>query len=448
MFWEFWSVERDCLICLDELKWPVFCHNCKKGICYDCLQTWYGTSRICPHCRCPPKSAIGTMIDQKEIYACVKDGGLIEYHCEQCLQCICRKCIGPGGQHFRHCTRSLQELLSETLQSIELLKINITGAVEKMDKIRALAPHGHPKELVNQITPIREILKIQKFSCDFKIQDMAFFKHSFSIESFFRHQSECVYYAKQTNGNQWKCIVFPNGNSDARQKFVSLYLELSKGIASRYEYKFTIYNAASKGVLAEYYAVDDFSEGRRSLACQRLISIEEARAKAVAYNDGKVQLSFEIRPTAACYGLNCAASLANNKYKMLEYKTFSFVVQDFDAKRSLNKIIFSNVVYDQQNIAWRFRIDCNGHQEQGEYVSAYLELLNGAAGWFDIVIEIVHPKDKWRTFRRELTHEFSVHSNWGIPHFKALGDVRDFLDSNTLRFQYGMRPARSNYEMC
>ena len=61
---------------------------------------------------------------------------------------------------------------------------------------------------------------------------------------------------------------------------------------------------------------------------------------------------------------------------------FKYTVTNFAENKANDRILFSNIVYDQQNIAWRLRIDCNGHEEQGRFISIYLELLNGAAGWY------------------------------------------------------------------
>lgn len=65
----------------------------------------------------------------------------------------------------------------------------------------------------------------------------------------------------------------------------------------------------------------------------------------------------------------------------LSFKTFTYLVEKFSEHKSANRILFSKVLLDQQNIAWRLRIDCNGHWEQDQYVSVFLELLNGAEGW-------------------------------------------------------------------
>lgn len=457
---EIGSIERFCIICHDDLKWPVFCDQCKTSVCYDCLKTWLGCKEECPTCRKPAQLEYYT--NRKDWYGCAKDGRLVEFYCEKCVDCLCRNCLENGENHLRHPIRNLDELRKGTMDvvykllesnnaiRVEELKLSETsGTVEDqtmkaLNEIRLHLTQGFPLELARN----RDIV-------DKKIKDVIHFvpcgwtKHSYDLPNaeYFEkrvkidhlQKDKTVFSASDTAGNAWELTVYPNGFSDAKDKFWSVFLKLVRGNPTIYEYKFTIF-LATGGVLAEYYALDQFVVGGESLACQRLVQIKEAKAKALDKHQ-QYELSYGIRQVDLAYGLRCVAALASNKPKKLNYKTFTFAVNNFMAKKLNDRIVFSDVVYDSQNIAWRFRIDCNGHQEQGQYVSLYLELLYGAGGWFDIFIKLVHPLDPARSFRRDLTHKFTIHSNWGVPHFIEQRQISEYLHADQLKFEYGTRPA-------
>ncbi|XP_058447965.1 uncharacterized protein LOC131428222 [Malaya genurostris] len=442
---EIGSIDQNCIICFDTLKWAVFCSRCNQSTCFECIKTWLTEKNDCPKCRRPCR--LSEYSEQKELYSCCKDGSLIEYYCEKCNECFCRNCLGKKGPHYRHPVRSLDVLRKETIDALDTLKE--LQSKDALKNIKALIREGVPRELVRQRKSVeREIDEVlptlpgEPPRSTYRLPNAAFSEvRTKNIVLDGSGVERCV--ANDEYGNVWELTVHPYGVKEVEEKFISLFLKLVDGTPMRYEYRFSMHTVTSPEPLAEYYALDDFGIGTESKACQRLISLEAARNKTGSYG---YQIMFGTRPTDMLYGLQCAKHLATNKHKRLDFKTFTFRVERFHENRKNDAIIFSEVMYDQQNIAWRFRIDCNGHQEQGQYISTYLELLNGAKGWFDIFIEIVHPKDTMQSFRKHLTHEFEVHSNWGIPHFLNCDRTEDYLQGDTLLFTFGVRPAHIEEE--
>ncbi|XP_058818412.1 uncharacterized protein LOC131681575 [Topomyia yanbarensis] len=439
---EIGSIESTCIICFDVLKWAVFCDRCKQSTCYECIGKWLEEKHDCPKCRRQCRLEDYTI--QKEHYSCKKDGLLLEYYCDECDQCFCRKCLGKDGPHFRHPVRSLDVLRKETIDAVDVLKkMNSRTALEN---IKALIAKGEPQELVLKRKSVeKEIDKVMTpAGCPtpkYRLPNATFFEartNKIAINT--STLEKCV--ATDGYGNSWELTVHPYGVSEAKQKFISVYLKLVNGTPMRYEYKFSMYSASGTKRLAKYYAVDDFGIGSESKGCQRLIWLEAARSKV---HDLGYQIIFGTCPTNMAYSLRCAANLIINKSKRLEFEIFAFRVLNFEENKKNNAIMFSKIMYDQQNIAWRLRVDCNGHQEQDNYISAYIELLNGAKGWFDVFIEMVHPYPP-QSIKRQLTHEFDVHSNWGIPHFVDQYRTREFLNEGNLLFNFGTRPAHIEQE--
>lgn len=66
---------------------------------------------------------------------------------------------------------------------------------------------------------------------------------------------------------------------------------------------------------------------------------------------------------------------------------------------------------------------------------------------FDIYLKLFHPTNPVVEHKRELTHKFTVHSNWGVPHFVSHMDLYRYLCNDELRFEFGMRPAHFDREI-
>ncbi|XP_065085650.1 uncharacterized protein LOC135707700 [Ochlerotatus camptorhynchus] len=455
-------LDETCIICYEKLQWPIFCPQCKQGNCYECLGRWFQQKQECPKCR----HVFQLQADRRGRYGCPRDGNLIEFYCEQCVECICRACTGNLSPHYRHPVRSLDALRREMVDAFKAMenKMNLQlvevacsfgygGDIAKkaLQKIKSLIPMGSPLEWVQQQRAIQtEIDKIiqpviagnaQQTTSSYYLPNTDFEEKTFFLTE---TNTEQLLSATDRQGNTWELTVYPGGYSDAKGKFISLYLKLVRGTPLRYEYRFKIFDKGNQP-LETYYAVDDFTVGSQSTACQRLIDINQARQKAWGVKG--YQIAFATRPTDPMYGLRCATALAENKLKRLNYRTFTYMVHKFSYNKVANRILFSNIMFDHQNISWRFRIDCNGHWEQGEYVSVFLELLNGVEGWFDIFIKVYNPNNPTISFKRELTHKFTVHSNWGVPHFIHQSAVYPYLCNDQLKFDFGMRPAYVEKEM-
>uniref|UniRef100_A0A023ETK2 Putative e3 ubiquitin ligase n=1 Tax=Aedes albopictus TaxID=7160 RepID=A0A023ETK2_AEDAL len=437
------NVDPDCTICHEELQWPVFCPRCRQGTCFECLEQWFRQKTECPSCRYLFQLSQAQGLRAK--YGCPQDGRLIEFYCEQCLECFCAKCrANTGGIHYRHAVRSVDLLRKDVVESVNKLVVKHAQddkAQQTMTKLKSLMPTGSVFELVRQRRTFQS--ELDRFRSVTLLANS--FESKFLLTNVYGEMQ--VFTANDPQGNGWELTVYPNGFSDAKGKFISLYLRLLRGKPGRYEYKFQILENTGLKPFEAYTAVDDFSVGSLSLACQRLVHLNEARQHCLAVGKRGYNMTFSTKLLSPVYGLECAAALARNKPQRLDYRKFMWTVRNFTAKKAANKIEFSTVMYDHQKISWRFRIDCNGHWEQDQYVSVFLELLNGAEGWFDIYLKLFHPTNPVVEHKRELTHKFTVHSNWGVPHFVSHMDLYRYLCNDELRFEFGMRPAHFDREI-
>ncbi|XP_062556059.1 uncharacterized protein LOC134220926 [Armigeres subalbatus] len=424
--------DANCTICHEKLNWAVFCPRCQHGNCFQCLKKWHNVKRECPTCRYTVQLAGTEEVRQR--YGCAQDGNLVEYYCEQCLVCFCGKCYSnPSNVHYKHAVRMVDVLRKDIMQ---LINSNVF-ADNSLVLIKSIMGTGSPHEIVRQRRVLLSILDHSNIVLPSKMFEKSIKLVNVNVE-------KQVFSATDYNGNVWELTVYPNGFSDGKGKFISLYLRLIKGIPTRYEYCFKIFDKNGYQPMETYSAVDDFDIGSESLACQRLIHINEAYGKCLStagYN-----MAFSVKPTNPNYKEECAAALLRNKQVRLAYNTFSWTLKNFEVKKLANKIEFSPVVFDQQKISWRLRVDCNGHWEQGMYVSVFLELLDGAKGWFDIFIKLCNPLAPAQQHMRELTHEFTVHSNWGVPHYVRHTELYRYLHNDELRFEFGIRPAHVDQE--
>ncbi|XP_055550322.1 uncharacterized protein LOC129732914 [Wyeomyia smithii] len=441
---EICTIDSTCIICLDAVKYPVLCPGCKQSTCFDCIQKWITQTDSCPKCR--RKSRIDEYIIQKERYSCAKDGWIADYYCEQCNELCCRNCLGKNGPHYRHRARMFDLLMQEIKENVEALN-NVENATDALSKIRALVPRGDPHEFVRQRIPVeRELAKFLPAigrgwpQPAYNVPGLEYSEFRFYV----KQSDQQVFLNNDVYGNQWKVIVYRRGYSDAQGKFLSLYLELVRGTPARYEYMFQFYGNGNYEPISKYFAVDDLAVGTQTKGCQRLISITEANEKFGSGSDWLIACG--VRLTDLMYGLKCAAALSVNIKKKLDYKNFSFTLHSYSVLQRRDKIIFSEPAYDQQNIAWRLRIDTNGHEEQGQHLSAYLVLLNGTPGWYEFYIKLIHPTRSDESIRKEFCHFFEFHSSWGVSQFVDQIGLQHFLINDQLKFEYGMRPARSEQE--
>ena len=53
--------------------------------------------------------------------------------------------------------------------------------------------------------------------------------------------------AKKINGVEWRLKIYPRGNGLARDKYISVFVEMTKGLVSqnKYEYKIELINSVN-----------------------------------------------------------------------------------------------------------------------------------------------------------------------------------------------------------
>lgn len=206
------------------------------------------------------------------------------------------------------------QVLSETNN---LARSEANGKV--LNKIKSLIRVGNPSEWVEQrravyaeIATLKPMISAndQSTTVLYNLPNTDFFETSFFLTE--TNAESQLFSVEDKHGNAWELTVYPGGYSDAKGKFISLYLKLTAGSPKRYEYRFRIFDSNNRP-LESYCAVDDFTVGSQSIACQRLISINQARLKADVKNSYK--MAFATRPTDQMYGHRCATALAENRAK-------------------------------------------------------------------------------------------------------------------------------------
>jgi tripartite motif-containing protein 37 len=119
----------------------------------------------------------------------------------------------------------------------------------------------------------------------------------FRLPSFMRYRTtDAVLFSEplESNGQTWRLKVYPNGNGIAKNVFLSIFLELTSGVAGEYEYLVKMTNEGDEDRCITRKFCSKFEPGE-SWGYNKFFRLDVLASDGFLYN-GALQLQFAVRP--------------------------------------------------------------------------------------------------------------------------------------------------------
>lgn len=103
-----------------------------------------------------------------------------------------------------------------------------------------------------------------------------------------------------SNGLTWRLKVYPNGNGNAKDQYLSVFLEMMRGIqgeTNKYEYKIDMLHPVEKDQIVSREYSSDFEIGE-CWGYNRFYRIDGIQEEGFVGKDGSLQLRFFVRASS------------------------------------------------------------------------------------------------------------------------------------------------------
>ncbi|XP_062564945.1 uncharacterized protein LOC134227455 isoform X2 [Armigeres subalbatus] len=250
----------------------------------------------------------------------------------------------------------------------------------------------------------------------------------------------------------WRLIVFPNGDKDGQDEWLSVYLRLLEGIPGSYEYCVELlHNDPNKTVKMEGTQKFEIQErfgwskfARLDMVCANGFINEE---------HDSLYFRFSLRPPnykAKCDYQQLLRVDAKRENELLKgelipaYSTITYTLKGFSEMQQKEGFVYSDPLVDDLGFTWRLLIYANGHNEgRGCHLSVFLILFEGVTGSrFEYRVELLH-RNPLANIKMEGVNVFKLKKIWGWPqyiHHDRLRDEGYLNEDDTLEFRLSICP--------
>ncbi|KXJ79531.1 hypothetical protein RP20_CCG000566 [Aedes albopictus] len=250
----------------------------------------------------------------------------------------------------------------------------------------------------------------------------------------------------------WRLIVFPNGDKEGQDEWLSVYLRLLEGIPGSYEYCVELlHNDPIKTVKMEGTQTFEIQErfgwtkfARLDMVCASGFINEE---------HDSLYFRFSLRPPnykAKCEYQQLLKVDAKRENEMLKrelipaYSTITYTLRNFSEMQQKEGFVYSDPLVDDLGFTWRLLIYANGHNEgRGCHLSVFLILFEGVTGSrFEYRVELLH-RNPLANIKMEGVNVFKLKKIWGWPqyiHHDRLRDEGYLNEDDTLEFRLSICP--------
>nr|XP_019542953.2 E3 ubiquitin-protein ligase TRIM37-like [Aedes albopictus] len=487
----------ECQICLKTTDDPHLCPKCSKFFCYGCIRDWLQKSgkEACPNCLGTVSLAEfvkfrwGNSIESLRNLVTKPAGHAVahkvnlkdELHIAQgafssASERINRTLDGRRDalkkskdgviksinilvqQEFRDVNQQYNGKLAEVdawsdilAKELNKLEISLYALQDSISKDPAL--ESEQQQLQTQCHVLKKKLDLlapnvpeHKFYCKLLPAPVVW---RFTVRNF--HQARMgnqVQYSdlvRDDLGNTWRLEIHPNGFDDARNKSVSVFMQLYEGVEGRYHFTIELPHR----VTPHFYEDEDYFQLRKGWGQNHFVD-QKLLLDEFVENDC-FEIRFSVRSPHLIEKYDCLRKYADKleRYNSALREECSVdcineicCIRNVTEACSNYSCLYSDTLRDDLGGMWRLQVFPGGNGDvKGIFACIFLELVEGIPNIYEFSVDLINESPK-KCIKKSLEHNFQPWMPFGWKNFVSREELLDggFLKKDALMIRLAIRP--------
>ncbi|XP_055637500.1 E3 ubiquitin-protein ligase TRIM37-like [Toxorhynchites rutilus septentrionalis] len=488
------SESLECQICLKTTDDPHLCPKCSKFFCYGCIRDWLQKSGkdACPNCVGTVKLAefvkfrwgsgietLRSLVTKQEpvvtgrnaAEALQKAQDTFAVVSEQITQTLAdrREALKQSRdsliksinilvqQEFRDVNQQYHGKLAEVDAWSEIL----TKELNKTEVSLYALQEGITKEtspdtqqqlelqcqvLTKKLELLAPNVQEHKFYCKLLPAPVSW---RFTVRNFSQaraaNQVQYSDLVRDDLGNTWRLEIHPNGFDDARNKCVSVFLQLYEGVEGRYRYTIELPHRSQP----HSYEDEDQFQLRKGWGQNHFI--DRKALEDIFLENDSFEIRFSVRPPHLIEKYNCLRKynekLERDNSTLREECSVDCINEVCCIRNVADAVntfgcLYSDTIRDDLGGSWRLQIFPGGNGDvKGMFICIFLELVEGIPNIYEFSVSLISEMSK-KTIKKSLEHNFQPWMPFGWKNFVAREDFSqgDYVKKDALMIRLAIRP--------
>ncbi|XP_062564282.1 E3 ubiquitin-protein ligase TRIM37-like [Armigeres subalbatus] len=487
----------ECQICLKTTDDPHLCPKCSKFFCYCCIRDWLQKSgkEACPNClgtvslpefvkfrwgnsidslrnlvAKPSGSPIAHKIDLKNDLrsaqgAFTAASERIDHILEGRREALKKSKDGViksinilVQQEFRDVNQQYNgklaevdawsEILSKELNKLEILLYTLQESISK-DTV----PETEQHQLQTQCHVLKKKLDLLAPN----VPEHKFYSKLLPAPVVWRFTVRNFHQARMNNqvqysdlvrddlGNTWRLEIHPNGFDDAKNKSVSVFMQLYEGVEGRFCFTIELPHRTQP----HRYEDEEYFQLRKGWGQNHFID-QKLLLDEFVENDC-FEIRFSVRSPNLIEKYDCLRKYAE---KLERYNTALLEECSVDCANEICCIrnvteacnnygcLYSDTIRDDLGGSWRLQVFPGGNGDaKGLFACIFLELVEGIPNVYEFSVDLINESPK-KCIKKSLEHNFQPWMPFGWKNFVSRDELLDggFLKKDSLMIRLAIRP--------
>ncbi|XP_065076649.1 E3 ubiquitin-protein ligase TRIM37-like [Ochlerotatus camptorhynchus] len=246
-------------------------------------------------------------------------------------------------------------------------------------------------------------------------------------------------------GNTWRLEIHPNGFDDARNRSVSVFLQLYEGVEGRYHFTIELPHRARP----HSYEDEDFFQLRKGWGQNHFVDLKLLLDDFVE-NDS-FEIRFSVRSPHLIEKYDCLRKYADKLERCnsaLREECVVDCINEICCIRNVTEAcnnyscLYSDTFRDDLGGSWRLQVFPGGNGEvKGMFACIFLELVEGIPNMYEFSVDLINESPK-KCIKKSLEHTFQPWMPFGWKNFVSREELLDggFLKKDALMIRLAVRP--------
>uniref|UniRef100_A0A2M4CH42 Putative e3 ubiquitin-protein ligase trim37 n=1 Tax=Anopheles darlingi TaxID=43151 RepID=A0A2M4CH42_ANODA len=298
------------------------------------------------------------------------------------------------------------------------------------DDLKAISPNVKPHRFNSHLIP-------EPISWRFSVRKYSAIRNTNDIQ-----YSDLV---TDDIGSVWRLEVHPSGYDDAKNRSLSVFLQLYEGIEGSYHYSVELLGPTGN----HHYEDESYFELRKGWGQNHFIDLKTLQDSFLV--DDSFELIFSVRALNLIdkYDkMNKRASLLASEVEHLRKEARPDCLNEVlsirnvvDATRT-SSCLYSEVLNDDLGGCWRLHVYPGGNDEcKGTFLGIFLELCNGIPNKYEFTVYLLHRTDK-KIVKKTLEFCFQPTQPFGWKTFLGREDFINggYIQKDSISLRLSVKP--------